>query len=319
MHVLINFVVNLRNTEIFCEIAARRSFSKAALARQISQPAVSQALQQLEEQIGVELVDRSKRPIELTPEGTVYFERCQKWLDEYREIEDAVHQYTGKVVGRVRITSIYSVGLLQMFGYVRQFREDFPDVELEFAYARTDDIYRRILRDETDLGIVSFPREGGEMGCIPWQDQEMVLAVAPSHESADREQITLEELTGMDFVAFSSDLMISRETEKLFKRHRVGVNVVHRFDNVENVKRAAEIGLGAAVIPRATMLRELEFGTLQALKFADVSFVRPLGIIHKRHKHLSNAAERFIERLHEDSGGDGWNLNPSAVSTGSLP
>ncbi|MCA8996528.1 MAG: LysR family transcriptional regulator, partial [Planctomycetaceae bacterium] len=102
--------MNIRNVEIFCDIAAHRSFSKAALCRNISQPAVSQALQQLEEDLGVELVDRSQRPIDLTPAGMFYFQRCQKWLLEYREIEDAVQKHTGMVSGRLRVASIYSVG-----------------------------------------------------------------------------------------------------------------------------------------------------------------------------------------------------------------
>jgi DNA-binding transcriptional LysR family regulator len=292
--------MNLRNTEIFCDIATFHSFSKAAAARQISQPAVSQALQQLEDEIGVTLIDRSKRPIELTAAGTVYFERCQKWLEDYRGIEDAVHQYSGRVAGKVRVASIYSVGLLQMSSYVRRLRTEYPDVQLHLDYAHPEAIYTQLLRDEVDLGILSFPRDGGEIGCIPWQDQEMVLAVAPGHHLAAREEITLPEINELDFVAFAADLTIRRMTEKLLKRADVSVNVVHQFDNVETIKRAVEIDLGVAILPLPTMRREMEFGTLHAIPFSGVRFVRPLGIIHKRHKHLSRAAEKFVELLHDE-------------------
>ncbi|SFH85536.1 DNA-binding transcriptional regulator, LysR family [Planctomicrobium piriforme] len=294
--------MNLRNTEIFCDIATHRSFSKAAVARQISQPAVSQALQQLEDDIGVTLVDRSKRPIELTAAGTIYFERCQKWLLDYRAIEDAVHQFSGRVAGKVRVASIYSVGLLQMSSYVARIREDYPDIELHLDYAHPDAIYSRLLRDEVDLGIVSFPRDGGEIGSIPWQDQEMAVAVSPAHPLGARNQVSVKELDGLDFVAFSADLTIRRKTEKLLKMADVSVNVTHQFDNVETIKRAVEIDLGVAILPLPTLRRELEFGTLHAARFSDVKFVRPLGIVHKRHKHLSRAAEKFVEILHEDPG-----------------
>jgi len=294
--------VNLRNTEIFCDIATYRSFSKAAMARQISQPAVSQALQQLEDDLGVTLVDRSKRPIELTAAGLVYFERCQKWLEDYRDIEDAVHQHNGRVAGKVRVGSIYSVGLLQMSSYVCRMRADFPDIELSLDYAHPDAIYGRLLRDEIDLGIVSFPRDGGEIGCIPWLDQAMVLVTAPSHPLASRDEISLAEIQGLDFVAFTADLTIRRKTEKLLKKADVSVNVTHQFDNVETIKRAVEIDLGVAILPQPTLRRELEFGTLHCVRLCDADFVRPLGIVHKRHKHLSRAAEKFVEILHEDPG-----------------
>ncbi|TWT58261.1 HTH-type transcriptional regulator CynR [Thalassoglobus neptunius] len=293
--------MSLRNTEIFCEIATQRSFSRAASARQISQPAVSQALQQLEDQLGVALIDRSQRPIGLTPAGSVYFERCQKWLDDYREIEDAVTRFSGRLTGRVRVASIYSVGLLQMSDYVRKFRSEYPDVELSLDYVQPDEIYNRVLRDEVELGIVSFPKDGGDIGCLPWIDQEMVLAVAPEHPISDRESIRLTDLQGLDLVAFTHDLMIRRATEKLLRKSNVTMHVVHQFDNLETVKRAVEINLGVALLPLATLRRELEFQTLRAIPLSDCTFVRPLGIVHKRHKHLSRAAEKFVELLHEES------------------
>ncbi|WP_437225167.1 LysR family transcriptional regulator [Planctomicrobium sp. SH661] len=308
--------MNLRNTEIFCDIATHRSFSKAAAFRQISQPAVSQALQQLEDDIGVTLIDRSKRPIELTAAGSVYFERCQKWLIDYRAIEDAVHQFSGRVVGKVRVSSIYSVGLLQMSSYVARLREEYPDIELHLDYGHPDAIYNRLLRDEVDLGIVSFPRDGGEIGCIPWQDQEMVLAVPAGHRWAGRDQISIQELDDVDFVAFTADLTIRRKTEKLLKNADVAVNVTHQFDNVETIKRAVEIGLGVAILPLPTLRREMEFGVLHPVPFSDVKFVRPLGIVHKRHKHLSRAAEKFVELLHEDPG-DGAIASPQLTAMGS--
>lgn len=304
--------MNLRNTEIFCDIATHRSFSKAAAVRQISQPAVSQALQQLEEDLGVTLINRSQRPIGLTAAGEVYYERCLRWLEDYRQIEDAVHQHSGRVTGRVRVASIYSVGLLQMSAYVRRLKTDYPDVELTLDYSHPEAIYNRVLRDEVDLGIVSFPRDGGEIGCIPWQDQEMILATAPAHALSGRTSVSLEELDGLDFVAFTADLTIRRKTEKLLKTADVSVTVTHQFDNVETIKRAVEIDLGVALLPLPTLRRELEFGTLHAARLQDVAFYRPLGVVHKRHKHLSRAAEKFVELLHEDPG-DGWPAREAVV------
>ncbi|MEW4529538.1 MAG: LysR family transcriptional regulator [Maioricimonas sp. JB045] len=296
--------MHLRTVEIFCDIVAHRSFSKAAEARRISQPAASQAIQHLEERLGVSLIDRSKRPLELTPAGQVYFEGCRNLLDEYRAIEDRVLSLQGKVTGRVRVAAIYSVGLLQMAAYVHRFEQAYPDVELQLDYLHPDEVYAGIRRDEADLGIVSFPRDGGDVACIPWQDQEMGLVVPNGHRLADRDRVDLGEIDGEAFVGFTNDLIIRRETDRLLKRHRVSVKVVHQFDNVENIKRAVEIGAGVSILPLPTARRESQAGTIRALSFRDVEFQRPLGIIHRRQKHLLTAAEKFVEVLHEELGLD---------------
>lgn len=296
--------MHLRNVEIFCDTVAFRSFSKAAGARGISQPAASQAVQQLEDHLGVTLIDRTQRPLELTPAGRVYYDGCRRLLDDYREVEDRVQHFNGTVAGRVRVAAIYSVGLLQMAAYVEEFARRYPDVELKVDYLHPDEVYSRVRSDEADLGIVSFPRDGGDIGCVPWQEQEMCLVVPSRHRLAARTRVRLGELEGEDFVGFTSDLTIRRETDRLLKKHKVSVTVVHQFDNVENIKRAVEIGAGVSILPLATVRREVERGLLHAVALRDVHFIRPLGIIHKRHKHLSTAAEKFVELLGEGLGAD---------------
>ena len=307
--------MHLRNVEVFCDIVACRSFSKAAETRGISQPAASQVVQQLEERLGTILIDRSQRPLQLTSAGEVYFEGCRKLLEDYRLVEDRVRRLDGTVGGRVRAAAIYSVGLLQMSGYVQRMSDVYPDVGLHLDYLHPDEVYARVRGDEADLGVVSFPRDGGDVSCIPWLEQEMGLVVSPVDPLAGRVSVELREIAGKPFVGFTPDLTIRRETDRLLKRQRVSVRVVHEFDNVENIKRAVEIGAGLALLPLASVHRERESGSLKAIPLSDVEFRRPLGIIHKRHKHLSAAAERFVEVLHEDLGLDGSDTTLAPMPT----
>lgn len=297
--------MHLRNVEIFCDTVVHRSFSKAAEARGISQPAVSQAIQQLEDRLGLTLIDRSKRPLELTSAGRVYYDGCRKLLDDFRDVEGRVQQLNGRIIGRVRIAAIYSIGLLQMAEYAQEFEARYPEVDLRLDYLHPDDVYSRVRSDEADLGLVSFPKDGGDVASIPWQLQEMGLVVPPRHPLAGQSLRKLADLQGATFVGFTPDLTIRRETDRLLKKHRVSVELIHEFDNVENIKRAVEIGAGAAILPLATVRREVDAGLLVAIHLQDVQFIRPLGIIHKRHKHLSTAAERFVQLLCEELGAEG--------------
>ncbi len=291
----------LRTVELFCDVVALRSFSKAASERDVTQSSVSQSIAALEKRLAVQLIDRSKRPFELTPAGVVYHEGCRTLLDEYRKLEDRVRKMVDKVVGKVRIAAIYSVGLSEMDRYVAKFREQFPEVELRIDYLHPDEVYRRVSADEADLGLVSFPKEGGEFTAQEWQQQPMVLVVPPDHKLVDegREQsgVPAQALEGEDFVCFTEELKIRRQMDRWLKGEKISVNMVHSFDNIENIKRAVEIGSGVSILPEPTVRREVDAGTLVALHFKDVAWHRPIGVIHRRNKTLSTAASKFTELL----------------------
>lgn len=293
--------MQLRNVEIFCDVAARRSFSKAAQAHNVSQSLVSQTVHTLEERLGTQLIDRSKRPLELTPAGELYYDGCRKLLETYRQLEDRVREVeNNKVAGRVRVAAIYSVGLLRMDAYVRRLEELYPEVSLRVEYLHPDEVYDRILADEADLGLVSFPRDGGEISCINWQEQEMVLVVPGDHRFAGRKSVRPKEIAGEDFVAFTSELTVRKQIDRWLKQEHASVTVVHEFDNIENIKRAVEVGSAVTILPEPAVEREVELGSLDRIRFKGVDWHRPIGIIHRRHKTLTTAANKFVELLHED-------------------
>lgn len=308
--------MHLRNVEIFCDVVTRRSFSKAAEANHVSQSSASQAVHMLEKRLGMSLIDRSKRPLELTPAGKVYFDGCRDLLESFRKIEDSVQRMENKVVGRVRIAAIYSVGLLQMSSYVRRYRELYPDVKLHLDYLHPDEVYDRILVDDADLGLVSFPREGGEISRIIWQQQPMVLVVYPEHRLARESAVSVRDLQDEDFVGFRSELAIRRHIDRWLKQSKVNVKVIHEFDNIENIKRAVEIGSGVAILPVPTVKRETDLKSLVAIPFCGVEWFRPLGVVHRRHRALTSAVSKFIELLHEDPDAVSYNLERTPGQNG---
>src|SRR5262245_10145228 len=100
--------MHLRFVEVFCDVAQRRSFSKGAAAQNVSQSSASQAVSLLEKRLGTKLIDRSKRPLELTPAGRLYYDGCRDLLNRFRDIEDRVRRTQDRVAGTVRVAAIYS-------------------------------------------------------------------------------------------------------------------------------------------------------------------------------------------------------------------
>ncbi|MFP6770646.1 MAG: LysR family transcriptional regulator, partial [Planctomycetaceae bacterium] len=126
--------MHLRNVALFCEVVTRSSFSKAAEAHRVSQSAASQAVQTLEDRVGTVLIDRSQRPLSLTPAGQIYYDGCRRMLEAFRQVEERVFEISDRVIGRLRVAAIYSVGLLEMTDSISRFGEAFPDVSLTLDY-----------------------------------------------------------------------------------------------------------------------------------------------------------------------------------------
>jgi DNA-binding transcriptional LysR family regulator len=292
--------MHLKSLKIFCDVVYRRSFSRAADENGISQSGASQVVNQLEHRLKVKLIDRSKRPFSLTPEGEIYYEGCRKLVERYFALEEEIRTLHDEVAGRVRVASIYSVGLHLMHRYLHEFLHDHPKANVRLEYLHPHRVHDAVENDQADIGLVSYPKSTRTIKAIGWRDEPMVLACAPTHPLAKHKSVTLAEVAAEPIIGFDSDLTIRREIDRALYEHRSDFRVAMEFDNIETIKRAVEIGSGVSLLPAPTVVREVETGTLAAVPLVGNELVRPLGIIHRRGKNLGVTARRFIELLRRE-------------------
>jgi DNA-binding transcriptional LysR family regulator len=290
--------MQLEALKIFCDVARWASFSRGAAENGVSQSSASQAVHNLEERLGVKLIDRSKRPLVLTPHGRVYYEGCKDIVGRYFEIENRVKALEDdhNVVGTVRVASIYSVGLHHMSRYVARFHETYPGANCRLEYLHPTRVVESVVGGSAELGLISYPKKWPDLAVLPWRDEEMVLAVHPQHSFATQESVEIGQLDGEKFVHFDEDLSIRRAIDRFLRKHGVQVETTLEFDNIENIKRAVEIPAGVAILPEPTLAREVAAGTLKAVRFRDHRLTRPLAIIH-RGGRLGLTAARFLDLL----------------------
>ena len=293
--------MHIKALKVFCDVVGWRSFSRAADENGISQSGASQVVHQLEQRLGVKLIDRSKRPFVLTPEGETYYEGCRKLVQRYDALEDQVRTLHEEVAGRVRVVSIYSVGLHLMNRYLQQFLSHYPKANVRLEYQHPHRVYEAIEKDQADIGLVSYPRASRSVEAIPWREEPMVLVCSANHPLAHLKRVDLESLQDENFIGFDSDLTIRRELDRVLQLHDVEVRVVMEFDNVETMKRAVEIGAGVSILPQPAVAAEVAGGTLVAVPLTTDELVRPLGIIHRRGKDLSSTTRRFIDLLQSEA------------------
>lgn len=289
---------------IFCEVVRHQSFSRGANASSISQSAASQTVRQIENQLGTQLIDRSKRPWRLTSEGKVFFKGCQEIVERYHELRDAIRQRQQTSGHTVRVASIYSIHLNDLSGYIHKFQSVVPGANVEVAYMHPDQVHDQVLNDQYDLGLISFANHGRELTAIPWEDQAMVIACLPTHRfvsHANPSDVNPCDLSGESFVTFDRGLPVRREIDRFLRRHKADVRVVAEFDNIENIKQAIEDGAGIGILPESTLRREVESMTLVKLALRLETgvppLIRPLSILHRRGRRLNPAVTAFINVL----------------------
>ncbi len=292
--------MQLKPLKVFCDVVGRRSFSRAADENGISQSGASQVVHQLETGLGVKLIDRSKRPFVLTQEGETYYAGCRKLVNRYLALEEEVRTMHQEVSGRVRVAAIYSVGLHHMDCCLKQFLGQHPKADVRLEYQHPSRVREMVEQDQADLGLVSYPKSSRTIKAVDWREDPMVLVCAPSSRFAKLSETSLQQLNGADMVGFDHDLGIRREIDRVLHQHRVDANVVLEFDNIETIKRAIEIDTGVGLLPRTTVKRETESGTLVAVSLAADEFARPLGIIYRRNKEFGATARRFMELLRSE-------------------
>jgi LysR family transcriptional regulator, transcriptional activator of the cysJI operon len=287
------------NLKLFRDIAQNKSVSRGASLNGISQSAASQYLQEMERRMEVALLDRTTRPLALTPAGKLFYDLCRDALRREEQFQVQLENLKGFAEGAVRVASIYSIGLSEMSRLQEEFAARFPHAQLHVDYLRPDKVYEAVLADQADLGLVSYPEGAKDLAVIPWREEEMTVAAPPSHPLAAKPVLLPADLDGQDFVGFDEELMIRRELDHFFREHSIEIRLTMQFDNIQMIKEAVELGSGISILPARTMQTEIAQGRLVSIPLHAPELVRPVGIVHRKRKRFSHAVQSFLELLLE--------------------
>jgi DNA-binding transcriptional LysR family regulator len=294
--------VHLETLRLYCDIVRLRSFSRGAEQNFVSQSAASQAVQQLEREIGVPLIDRTKRPFVVTAEGQAFYGACRGVLESWDKAKAEVASVKARVAGTVRVAAIYSVGLHDMSHPLQRFMSLYPNARVQLECLHPHKVVEAVLGDEADVGVMSYPPADRALNVVPLRDEPMAFVCHPGHRLARRRSVSPQDLNVEAFVAFDRGLTIRKAIDRALRQHNARPNIVMEFDNIETIKQAIMINAGVSILPRHTVQKEAGIRTLSVIPFGIPDLVRPVGIIHRRQKPLTPAVSRFIELLQESGG-----------------
>jgi len=291
--------MHIETLRIFCDLAELRSFSKTADKHLLSQSAVSQQLAQLELTHECQLIDRKKRPIELTKAGQLLYKSATQILEVYEQFKSEVNSLKSSEDNRINVGAIFSIGMHVLPDYVKKFMVKYPKINIHMKYLSAAEIYDLVLASDMDIGLVAVPKRDKRLEVYDFQDEPLALVCSPRHHLANQSQADVHKLQFERFIAFEKNVPSRIWIDGLLQRYNIVVRPVMEFDNIETIKRAVEINSGISILPETAIAQEVTTGTIKAIPFSNETFVRPTGIIVRKDRLFSQACRYFIELLLE--------------------
>lgn len=291
--------MNIGTIRVFCDVVRCHSFSRGAKINEVSQSAATQSVHRVEHHFGVQLIDRSKRPFVLTPEGQACYEGFREVLELYDSVEARVHSLRSEISGLVRVAVIYSVGLHDMRRCMQDFMRRYPKAKVRLEYLRPNKVFDAVLSAEADLGVISYPSPTPDLSVIPLRSERMVVVCPPEHPLTRHQAVTAEHLQGIDFIGFERDLSIRKEIDRYFRQRSITIHIVMEFDNIETIKEAVEIGAGVSILPEPTVRDDVRNGSLATVRLIAPELRRPLGVIHRQRRVFTPTIAKFVELLQQ--------------------
>jgi DNA-binding transcriptional LysR family regulator len=286
--------VQLQDLGTFVTVATERSFSVAAKKLHRTQPAVSQAIRRLEEELGERLFDRSSRNGALTESGRLLLDYANRLLRLATDAEEAVRELQQVRRGRV-VIGANEAAVHTLLPYLETFAQQHPQAVVEVRRIPSRQMATEILNRAVDCGVLTFQPAGRGLQAIPLGSDELVMLAHPSHPLAGRRRVSIEEV-GRETVIAHNDPSPARERVlRAYERRHTPINIQISLPSLDGIKRAVERGIGVAVLPRRCALTEIALGQLVAVKVPELSSARQIRLVYRRGGELSHAAGAFLD------------------------
>ena len=287
-------ILSFAELQVFVAVARERSFSRAAAKLHRTQPAVSQAIRRLEEQLGERLFDRTSKDGTLTDAGQVLLDYAERLLRLSEETAAAVVELRDLRRGCVRIGS-NEAGVHALLPIIARFREVHPGIRVDVRRLAARQIGVEVLQRTLDCGVVTFsPAERGLETIVVDQD-ELVMLVHPEHSLSRRRQITSRELGEQVVIAHSDPSPVRDQVIRRYEERHESLNIELSLPSLDAIKRAVEMRLGVALLPRRCALAELASGRLVAVPVRQLRLRRQVRLVYRAGGGLSRAAAAFLD------------------------
>jgi DNA-binding transcriptional LysR family regulator len=288
--------ITLRQLRIFEAVARHSSISRAAREMHLTQPAVSMQVRQLEEQIGLPLLEQIGKRLFLTEAGLELRRHAQRFAAHTLELQSAMEQLRGLQRGLLRL-AVVSTANYFLPPLVAALTRAHPGVHISLQVGNRESVLSALSDNRADLAVTGQPPDQEDLESLDFMDNPLVVIAPPSHRLARHAQIPLQRLAAETLVVREPGSGTRASVERHFAAHGVACRTGCELNTNEAIKQAVQAGLGLAVVSAQTVELECQSGRLVILPVEGFPIIRRWYLVHRRDKRLSAAAIAFRDLL----------------------
>lgn len=286
--------MDINQLEVLIAVAREKSFSRAADVLGRTQPAVSQAVRRLEQEIGEKLFDRSSKDGTLTAAGELLVDYARQMMNLRHAANTALREMRNLQNGKVTISANEHT-VFYLLPLIEEFRRRHPAIKIEVQRGVASRIPEQITAREVELGVISFKPNDASLRSVSVLNDELLLIVAPGHRLAGSASVSIRELAEETFIAHNAPSPYRKRVIETFDKYDTRLNISVELPSLEAIKRLVEAGVGVALVPKLTAKSEIASGQLAGLSVKEMKLERKLNIIYRKNSVLSHASQEFLK------------------------
>jgi len=294
--------LNFHQLHIFYTVSEKGSFSAAAQALHMTQPAVTMQVQSLEEYFGTKLFNRSTKRIELSEAGRALMPFARRSIELIRETDMAMSKFTHMLQGRLQLGASLTIGEYVLPRMLGPFGQQYPNIAISMKVMNTAQILEEIANHQLNFGLIEAPVQHPDMHIEAVMKDELKLIVPANHPLAEASVVSLEDVLKYPFIVREQGSGTRQVMEEQFARKNIdiqSVRAVMELGSTGAIKSAVEAGLGIAIISPSSVKHEVTLGLVKIVDIEDCSFERQFYSIYLKSALLPISAVTFLSFLQE--------------------
>src|SRR6516162_937642 len=288
--------MELYSLQVFLTVATEKSFSRAAEKLLRTQPAVSLAVQRLEQELGEKLIDRSGKELVLTDAGRTVVEFARRFQSLQHEMDNSIAELRDNSAGRLTIGANEST-TLYLLKHIERYRELYPKVKVQIRRSLSSKIPGELLDGNLELGIISYDPGDERLKSKVIYIDALAFVVSPKHRLAHRKTVSISDLGDESFIAHNVVSPYRDVVLREFQSHKVPLRMDVEMPTIETIRRLVQHDIGVAFLPRMCVEQEIEQGVLCEIRVKELHMERKIRLIWPTRRALSHAAKAFLEIL----------------------
>jgi DNA-binding transcriptional LysR family regulator len=286
-----------RRLQVFHAVAKHLSFTKAAEALFMTQPAVTFQIKQLEEHFNTRLFERGHGRISLTPAGGVVLEYAERILALSAELDTRLKEMTGEVAGLLMVGASTTIAEFLLPRVLGEFKSKYPKVLPRLIVANSESVESRVAEHTLDIGFIEAPSHLASVSTDVVCDDELQVICAPSHPLGRHKSVSPKQLLQYPFISRESGSGTREVTDRYLQKAGVepdSLAVVMELGSPEALKGLVATGLGFSIMSRVTVANELALGRLVCVPLAP-RLQRQLSVVYPKEKFRSQLVNTFVD------------------------